>query len=75
MSQSVEDERDNKPPAGLKNEMVLELEDILEQKFAISQVRVNKGKYYDPIREIRFYSKEGVQRDYKEWEERMPGCQ
>ncbi|KAK3927871.1 Deoxynucleoside triphosphate triphosphohydrolase SAMHD1 [Frankliniella fusca] len=59
VEQSEEEKRNNRPPAGLKKKKLLELEEKLEKKCAISQVCVNQGKFYEPMRNMKFFAKHG----------------
>ncbi|KAE8746009.1 hypothetical protein FOCC_FOCC007268 [Frankliniella occidentalis] len=57
--QTENDIQNNKPPSGLEHEKLIELENKLGTKCAVTQVCVNMGKYYNPMKNMRLYAKNG----------------
>lgn len=62
----------NQPPSGLERKNLEDLENLLENKFAITQVCVNRGKYYDPLKNVRFFPKYGVKNEATNQIDRYP---
>ncbi|XP_034242466.1 deoxynucleoside triphosphate triphosphohydrolase SAMHD1 isoform X2 [Thrips palmi] len=57
VAQSEEEKLQNRAPKGLNRKILNELEEILEGKYALTQVGVNQGKYFDPLANVKFFPK------------------
>ncbi|XP_052132585.1 uncharacterized protein LOC127752077 [Frankliniella occidentalis] len=66
VEQSDEEKRMNKPPSALKPEDLNELEEQLSSTCAVSQVAINQGGYYDPMKNIKYYPKHGRKGSYSD---------
>lgn len=59
VSRTDEEEKTNRVAKGLTRKLLNELEKDLDEKFALTQVCVNQGKYYDPLANVKFFAKHG----------------
>ncbi|KAJ1527287.1 hypothetical protein ONE63_008807 [Megalurothrips usitatus] len=57
--QTPQQQEKNDPPSELTQEQLHELENALGENYRVSQVKVNQGKFNDPMKNVTFYPKEG----------------
>lgn len=59
VSQSEEEKKANKISKGLTRKDLNKLENVLENKFALTQIKIDQGKYMDPLKNVCFFEKHG----------------